>query len=105
MDITNELTALTGAVGGPWRAPAPLVLKAQDVDRQICANEAYLSQIFEDFAGCNRLLGAGGSRLSAAERSNLGQEVAVFIAGALSDVNELRRVATQRPDDFVPPAL
>ena len=93
MDITSELTALTGAVGGPWRAPAPLVLKAQDVDRQICANEAYLSKIFEDFVGCNQLLGTGGSRLSAAERSNLGQEVAVFIAGALSDVNELRRVA------------
>ena len=93
MDITNELTALTGAVGGPWRAPSLLVLKALDVDRQICANEAYLSKIFEDFVGCNQLLGTGGSRLSAAERSNLGQEVAVFIAGALSDVNELRRVA------------
>jgi len=97
MDLTLEFIKIAQECGiseeSPKFAPSPFFLKCQEINKQIDANAAYLARVFEDFVGYYHVLGGAESVLTDAERSKLVQEVALFIAGGLSDVQELRRIA------------
>ena len=98
MDITQAFCAAVPeaeSARSSLFAPSPVVLRCLDLLRQIENNESYLGRVYEDFVGYHSAFHglSGGSGLSEDEQSRLGQEVAVFIAGALSDVQELRRIS------------
>jgi len=94
VDRSGEFAELVGgARPGPFAAPSPFVLKCASVLGEVQSREMYLAGVYEEFVGYHdRVLGAKWpERLG--DRAEIGQEASLFVATALSDVQELQRIA------------
>ena len=96
VDRSGEFAALVGgARPGPFASPSPFVLKCASVLCEVQSRESYLANVYEEFVGYHdQVLGANWpSSLGDRRRAEIGQEASLFVATALSDVQELQRIA------------
>lgn len=95
MDITSELWAVfEGKDLHEPSSPSLFVFKATDLLSQIRTNGEYLLHVNDSYVDYHRYIDQEG--MTDDERNRVGKEVAAFVAGVVSDVQELHRVARTR---------
>jgi len=100
MDRSSELHALIASfVGAEGLSPSPTVISTPFVSKcgnllfQIEAFDRLLDSCYDAYVDYHRFLNNDSSSMLEVERKQLGQEIALLIAGVTGEVQALRRIA------------